>query len=335
MNTSVKLAIALAAGAAALASPALAQHHQAISQRTDAECRQDRRTSATVGGVLGAGAGGAAGRALAAAGVRPEGVVLGAVVGAFVGNRLGREAVYCPPPEYYTQQQGRAYGEVANPYQPQPHSVQHQHQQHDYAPQGHAPQGYVQPAYQPPVHQQQVAPPPRYAQPVLAQPVYQHQAQVQQSSTHWYAPSPTSFYGRERSGVVVPVWSAPPTPHAVPRVGYAPVQSIPCCAAITQSYSYGPVYQPAPQPIQQGTRASRSSMTSPAAATAQSFQGSQTVATYSASIPPPPPPPDSNDPSTIVAPPILQDREPSTIVAPPMPSSQDPNTIVGPPVWEN
>jgi hypothetical protein len=283
MNTTVKLAIALAAGAAALASPALAQNHQEVSQRTDAECRQDRRTSGTIGGLLGAGAGGAAGRALAASGVRPEGMVLGAVVGAFVGNRLGLEAVYCPPPEYYTQQEGRAYGEVANPYQPQASYVAPQYQQ---------PQVHAQPAYQPPGYQPQ----PRYSQPVYAQPVYAQSdytqpPQAPQSHTDWYAPSAASYYGRERSGVIAPAQAIPPAPYAVPRAGYAPIQTLPCCGAVSQSYSYGPVYQPAPDAMPR----------------------------YAASYAAPPPPAEPSGGQTI------------TIVAPPRPTTAGDITIVAPP----
>lgn len=73
-------------------------------------CGQDRRTAATIGGFVGAGAGAATGHALAATSVRPEGVVLGTLVGAVIGASVGRQTIDCNP-HNYTQDQGRAYGE--------------------------------------------------------------------------------------------------------------------------------------------------------------------------------------------------------------------------------
>jgi hypothetical protein len=206
--------------------------------RSDAQCRQDRRTAGTVGGLLGAGAGGAAGRALAASGVRPEGVVLGVVVGGLVGNRLGREAVYCPPADVYTQSGGRSYGEetgyreeaapeMAPAHGPDyAHGPRHPMPRHDLQPE------YAQPAYAPQGYQAGAYGHPTAPAPHLGPAQPPHGAS---SADGWYTPSPASYYGRERGGPVAPVatWSS----------GYSQSSS---SYSQSSSYSYGPVLIPAP-----------------------------------------------------------------------------------------
>jgi hypothetical protein len=191
---------------------------------------------------------------LAATGVRPEGVVLGAVVGGFVGNRLGREAVYCPPVEYYTQPEGRSYGEIslgsreAAPVMAPGHADGYSYSAQGGVEPAYVPPAPVAPAYSQPVHAQPAYVPPTYAPPSYALPIYAlpsyappapmvqpyhqpAQVPVQAIATPggWYAPSAASYYGRERGGPGAPVvssWSS----------GYSQ----------TSSYSYGPVLVPAP-----------------------------------------------------------------------------------------
>ncbi|MFY7762171.1 MAG: hypothetical protein CFE27_06210 [Alphaproteobacteria bacterium PA1] len=58
-------------------------------------CAEAKSGSRAAGGLIGAVGGGIAGKALAAAAVQPEGIVLGAVVGAFVGSQIGGSNVDC------------------------------------------------------------------------------------------------------------------------------------------------------------------------------------------------------------------------------------------------
>ncbi|MCE2891224.1 MAG: hypothetical protein ACK5XZ_07005 [Hyphomonadaceae bacterium] len=58
-------------------------------------CAEAKSGSRAAGGVIGAVGGGIAGKALAAAAVQPEGIVLGAVIGAFVGSQIGGSNVTC------------------------------------------------------------------------------------------------------------------------------------------------------------------------------------------------------------------------------------------------
>ena len=59
-------------------------------------CAEAKSGSRAAGGMIGAVGGGIAGKALAAAAVQPEGIILGAVVGAFVGSQIGGSNVNCP-----------------------------------------------------------------------------------------------------------------------------------------------------------------------------------------------------------------------------------------------
>ncbi|MEN9874528.1 MAG: hypothetical protein RL186_1425 [Pseudomonadota bacterium] len=85
------------------------------SQGIDPRCLREKRTSRNVGGFLGALGGASAGRALAAAAVRPEGVILGTIVGAVVGASVGNAGVDCSPNQRFTQDHGRSYGAHRGP----------------------------------------------------------------------------------------------------------------------------------------------------------------------------------------------------------------------------
>jgi hypothetical protein len=269
--------LSVTALASLAAMPAFAHgnsHHggHAGYGNVDTSCESDRRTSRNVGGFIGALGGASAGRALAAAAVRPEGVILGTVVGAIVGASVGNAAVDCSPRALYTQDSGRSYGVTNNGYVQQP--VYQQQPQVRYYPQ---PQNYGQAqVYQPPVMQQpayQPAPPAVYGyagedrraysyqapvqQPVYQQPAYQppvYQQPVQQShqvvaGEDWYQPSSQSYYGQERRG---PLVAAPPAygrPDYVPGDSYVASQQQQT-VVVTQTYQAGgPVYAPqyAPQ----------------------------------------------------------------------------------------
>jgi hypothetical protein len=58
-------------------------------------CAEAKSGSQAAGGMIGAVGGGIAGKALAAAAVQPEGIVVGALVGAFVGSQIGGANVTC------------------------------------------------------------------------------------------------------------------------------------------------------------------------------------------------------------------------------------------------
>lgn len=58
-------------------------------------CAEAKSGSRAAGGMIGAVGGGIAGKALAAAAVQPEGIVVGALVGAFVGSQIGGANVTC------------------------------------------------------------------------------------------------------------------------------------------------------------------------------------------------------------------------------------------------
>jgi hypothetical protein len=218
----------------------------------DPNCASERRTSRNVGGFLGALGGASAGRALAAAAVRPEGVILGTVVGAIIGSSVGSAAVDCSPRQLYTQDSGRSYGNTGYAYaQPQAYQQPaYQQPQVRYYPQQ---QNYGQaPVYQPPVYQQPV-----YQQPVYQAPqaVYQAPANEGQqvvAGEDWYQPSSASYYGQERRG---PLAAAPPAygrPDYVPSDSYVASQQQQSQVVVTQTYQAGgPVYAqqyaPAPQ----------------------------------------------------------------------------------------
>lgn len=70
---------------------------RAIGQPGDfsGSCAEAKSGSRAAGGMIGAIGGGIAGKALAAAAVQPEGILLGAVVGAFVGSQIGGSNVTC------------------------------------------------------------------------------------------------------------------------------------------------------------------------------------------------------------------------------------------------
>jgi hypothetical protein len=108
-------ALALSALLSAQAVPAFAHgraygdgayHHANAGNK----CLKDKRTSRTVGGFIGALGGASAGRALAAAAVRPEGVILGSIVGAVVGATVGNANVDCAPSDVYAQSGGHGDG---------------------------------------------------------------------------------------------------------------------------------------------------------------------------------------------------------------------------------
>jgi hypothetical protein len=224
----------------ASAAPAFAGGHHGGPQafgNVDPRCDSERRTSRNVGGFLGALGGASAGRALAAAAVRPEGVILGTVVGAVVGSKVGSAAVDCTPRPLYTQQYGRSYGQQGNFVQPAPVYQQPVYQQ----------PVYQQPVYQPPVYQQPVYQQPVYQPPVSQQPVYQqpiYQAPVQQSQLvvvgeDWYQPSPHSYYGQERRGPLVAAPAAFGRPDFVPQASYVGGQGQAQSVMITQTYQAG------------------------------------------------------------------------------------------------
>jgi hypothetical protein len=260
MRTLILTATAFAA--LATAAPAFAHGHgggtyggpQAYGG-VDPRCLGERRTSRNVGGFLGALGGASAGRALAAAAVRPEGVILGTVVGAIVGSSLGNAAVDCTPRAVYTQQGGRSYGASGYNYGSQANSAPapvyyNQAPSYNQAPVYQPPVYNQAPAYQQPVYQAPAYQPPVYQQPVYEQPVYQ--APVQQSyqvvaGEDWYQPSLQSYYGQERRGPLVAAPSAYGRPDYVPQdsyVGSAQAQTV----VVTQTYQAGgPVYAPAPQ----------------------------------------------------------------------------------------
>jgi hypothetical protein len=230
----------------------------------DQKCESDRRTSRNVGGFIGALGGASAGRALAAAAVRPEGVILGTVVGAIVGSAAGSSGYNCNSGPVYTQQGGRSYGATHSTYaQPQPY---HQPQVRYY----NNGQNYNQaPVYQPPVYQTGPVPQATYSYagedrrsavaayqaPVYQPPVYEqpvHQSHQVVAGEDWYQPSSQSYYGQERRG---PLVSAPPAygrPDYVPADSYVAQQSQQT-VVVTQTYQAGgPVYSqqqyaPAPQ----------------------------------------------------------------------------------------
>lgn len=236
------LTASAALGLAFSASSAFAGgHHGAhgpsgvVETAVDASCFQDRRTARVAGGLLGAGVGAAAGRAIAASGVRPEGAILGGIVGAVIGGKVGASAVDCSPRRLYTQGGGRSYGHaMAAPVYT--------------APLQQAPV-YQAPVYQAPVDQAPVYQPPGQAAPAYhtpAHPVVMHQAPVHHhaGTTDWYAPSPVSYYGQERRGPLAPA----PAPHA--RPGQVPAASyvlVPGAAVMQQqTWQWGPVHVPAP-----------------------------------------------------------------------------------------
>jgi hypothetical protein len=272
----------------AAATPAFAGHngHQGnyagpqAYGAVDPRCNSERRTARNVGGFLGALGGASAGRALAAAAVRPEGVILGTVVGAVIGSSLGNASVDCTPRPLYTQQNGRSYGasgydygnQVANVppapvyynqapvYQSQGQGQYGLEDRRAYSYQAPAPQPvYQAPAYQPPVqyqapvYQPPVQQAPVYQQPVYQQPVYQqpvYQQPVQQYAQQvvvgedWYQPSPQSYYGQERRGPLVAAPSAFGRPDYVPQDSYVGSAQQAQTVVITQTYhAGGPVYQ--------------------------------------------------------------------------------------------
>ena len=239
----------------------------------DPRCEGERRTSRNVGGFLGALGGASAGRALAAAAVRPEGVILGTVVGAIIGSNLGSAAVDCSPRQFYTQDNGRSYGATHSNYGQQPTYQQPEvryynqgqaynqasvYQQPVYQQPVYQQPDYQQPVYQQPVYQQPVYQQPVYPQPVYQQPVYQQP--VQQSyqivaGEDWYQPSPQSYYGQERRG---PLAGAPQPygrPDYVPGDSYVIQQEQQSHVVASQSYQsggyaystqYPPQYTPQP-----------------------------------------------------------------------------------------
>jgi hypothetical protein len=273
---------ATAIGAFATAAPAFANGHGHQAQNgyggpqaygnIDPRCQSERRTSRNVGGFLGALGGASAGRALAAAAVRPEGVILGTVVGAIVGSSLGNAAVDCSPRALYTQNNGRSYGASGYNYGNQPSYHQPAPVYYNQAPSYQQAPVYNQaPVYQPPVHQ----PPVVYHQqaPVYQAPVYQaplYQAPVYQAPVHqapvynqqpmyqqpvyqpqqvvvgedWYQPSQQSYYGQERRGPLVAAPSAYGRPDYVPQDSYVASQQAQT-VVVTQTYQAGgPVYAP-------------------------------------------------------------------------------------------
>lgn len=258
------LLLSAAALGIAFASPASANHGHGYQQGSqnfggiDPRCASEQRTSRNVGGFLGALGGASAGRALAAAAVRPEGVILGTVVGAVIGASLGNAAVDCSPRALYTQEGGRSYGHTG---QNQPRfapQAGHQHG-HSHAPMYQAPANYApvyqpppQPVYQAPVHHAPVYQAPVYQAPahhapvhhapvhhapVYHAPVYHAQAVV--DGGHWYQPSPQSYYGQERRGPLVAAPTAYDRPASVPQDSYVASAQTQGTTVVTQSYYAG------------------------------------------------------------------------------------------------
>jgi hypothetical protein len=241
----------VALSALAAATPAFAGHNHHGGQQggpqaygsVDPRCASDRRTARNVGGFLGALGGASAGRALAAAAVRPEGVILGTVVGAVVGSSLGNASVDCTPRPLYTQQHGRSYGASGYDYSNQ---VAPTPQYAGPAPVYYSPAPvYTQaPVYQPPVqHQAPVYQAPSYQQPVHHHPVA-HQGGYHQShqvvvGEDWYQPSPQSYYGQERRGPLVAAPAAYGRPDYVPQDSYVASGQQSQSVIITQSYHAG------------------------------------------------------------------------------------------------
>ena len=99
-------------------------------------CVEAKSGSKAAGGMIGAVGGGIAGKALAAAAVQPEGIVLGAVIGAFVGSQIGGSNVTCPAKSNQELRPHTGYLPMPEPthaptarrvvgedwYQPSPHS---------------------------------------------------------------------------------------------------------------------------------------------------------------------------------------------------------------------
>jgi hypothetical protein len=260
MRALILSATALASLAAA---PAFAHGHggygaQQAFGNVDPRCRGDRTTARTVGGFIGALGGASAGRALAAAAVRPEGVILGTVVGALLGGAVGNSVVDCGPRQLYTQDNGRSYGAThtnfgqSQGYQQQP-QVRYYNNAESYGQAGvYQPPVYQQPVYQQPVYQQPVYQQPVYQQPVYQQPVYQqpvYQETVQPShqlvaGEDWYQPSSQSYYGQERRGPLVAAPAAYGRPDYVPTDSYVGQQQQ-ATVVVTQTYQAGgPMYAP-------------------------------------------------------------------------------------------
>ena len=154
-----------------VAAPAFANGHHQQQQAygaVDPSCEGERRTSRNVGGFLGALGGASAGRALAAAAVRPEGVILGTVLGAIIGSKVGSAGVDCSPRALYTQNNGRSYGATHSNY-----SHQQAYQQQPQVRYYNQDQAYNQaPVYQAPVYQAPTYQAPVYQPPMQQQPQY-------------------------------------------------------------------------------------------------------------------------------------------------------------------
>ena len=105
-------------------------------QSFSGSCAEAKSGSRAAGGMIGAVGGGIAGKALAAAAMQPEGIVLGAVIGAFVGSQIGGSNVTCPAKSNQELRPHTGYLPMPEPthaptarrvvggdwYQPSPHS---------------------------------------------------------------------------------------------------------------------------------------------------------------------------------------------------------------------
>lgn len=164
-------------------------------------CQQGKKNAAVAGGFIGAGLGGAAGKAIAAAGVRPEGIVLGAVVGGILGANFGKETVYCGDDHDYTQKGGRSYGDNNGQYNG--HANQWGYDAGWYVPSANSYYGQERAVYA--------------AQPVYAQPAYVQPMQYSGQQT---------FVSEYSSGIqYVPAPQYAPAPQYVPA---APQSQAPC-----------------------------------------------------------------------------------------------------------
>lgn len=182
--------IAMGFGALFAAGAANAHPHEQYDYKYT--CQQGKKNAAVAGGFIGAGLGGAAGKAIAAAGVRPEGIVLGAVVGGILGANIGKETVYCGDEHNYTQNGGRSYGDNGNGTQYNGHANQWGYDAGWYVPAANSYYGQERAVYS--AQAMQYAPPqvqvmqystgPQY----VPAPQYAPPMQYQQSTTQYMPP---------------------------------------------------------------------------------------------------------------------------------------------------
>lgn len=175
----------LAIGVCALFASSSAFAHPNEEYDYKHTCQQGKNNAAVAGGFIGAGLGGAAGKAIAAAGVRPEGIVLGAVVGGILGAKIGKETVYCGDDHIYTQKGGRSYGDNGAQYNG--HANQWGYDAGWYVPSSNSYYGQERAVYMAQ---------PMYSQPAYPQPIQYsgQQVQVMEYTTGvQYVPAPQQY----------------------------------------------------------------------------------------------------------------------------------------------